>query len=361
MHKSSLLLVGLLASTITGQNVIPSTATVFDANSQSLLPFVYVNGTRVQMVYRSDQVCNVSATLQGIVWRRDMQDNRVYPAASVGPCDLYVGYCGNAPGSLSTTFANNVAGSLTQVLSGVTLNLPAQPSAQVFAPFNLTIPFPTPFPYLRANGHLLLEYQVAGRATRKLLYPLDGAFTGSEGQLVQVGDQPLMSTGEPLNLYGNASQCVPGGQLDLSSTGLRQNYTALLMIGTSSDRYLGFWLPFDMTPLGAPGSVLYTNADAILPFPITPNGTTYRGAATLPVPNVQFLAGKNLFAQTAFVDTANALGIVLSPMAAVTIGGTVRPPIVDSVVASDSAAVAGFNLVGSGTIGPVTRFDGTFN
>lgn len=360
MHTPSLLLFGLLASTIAAQNVIPSSATVFDANSQSLLPFVYVNGTRVQMVYRSDQVCNVSASLQGIALRRDMQDNRDYAAQSVGPCDLYVGYCGNAPGTLSTTFASNVAGTPTQVLSGVTLNLPAQPPAQVFAPFNLTIPFPTPFAYLRANGHLLLDYQVPGRATRKLLYPLDGAFTGSEGNIIQVGDLPTMSTGEMLNFYGNASLCVPGGQLELSSTGLRQNYTALLMIGTSSDNFLGLWLPFDMTPLGAPGSVLYTNVDAVLPFPITSSGTTYRGNATLPVPSVQYLAGKNLFAQTAFVDISNALGVVLSPMVAVTIGGTLAAPVVDSIVASDSSLATGFHLI-RGTIGPVTRFDGSFN
>ncbi len=361
MRSIASLLVGCLATAVCAQNVIPSAATVFDANSQSLLPFVYVDGTRVQMVYRSDQVCNVSATLQGIAFRRDMQDNRVYGIQTVGPCDLWAGYCPNAPGSLSTSFAANVSGAPTQILRGVMLSLPAQPSAQVFAPFNLTIPFPTPFAYLRSSGHLLLDYQVPGRATRKLIYPLDGAFIGPQGQTIQVGDQPQMSTGELLNLSGNATNCVPGGQLDITSSGLRQNYAAFLLLGTSSDLFNGLWLPFDMTPLGAPGSVLYTSVEAVAPFPLTASGTTFRGAVSLPVPLVQFLAGKVLFAQTAFADTVNPLGVVLSPMLSVTIGGSLAAPMLDTVVASDSSLSTGFSLLRGGVFGPVTRLDGTFN
>jgi hypothetical protein len=361
MRHTLLVLAGCVAGAVPAQNVIPRTAAVFDANSQSYLPFLYYDGTRVQMVYQADQVCTVNATIRGIGFRRDMQDNRAMLAQTVGPCDMFIGYSPNPPGQLSSTFASNISGSLTTLFTGVTLSLPAQPSAQVFAPFSVPIPFPTPFAYTRASGNLLIEYVVPGRATRKLLYPVDGAFLGSEGQSLPVGDPPQLSMGELLYLYSAASTCVPGGVLDIQATGLRQAYVALLFVGTSSDLYNGIWLPFDMTPLGAPGSVLYTGVDVALPFPVAQSGSTWRATASLPVPGVQFLAGKPLFVQSAFVDGANSLGVVLSTMNAITIGGTLASPVVDAIASSDSTAATGNNLVRGGFTGPVTAFDGVFN
>ena len=92
---------------------------------------------------------------------------------------------------------------------------------------------------------------------------------------------------------------------------------ALLFVGTSNTFSTSFGpLPLDLTAFGAPGCFARVSDDAAQFF------TIGSGSATVPlaVPNNPFFVGVQLFTQGVVFDTTNALGLVLSDAAAMTIG-----------------------------------------
>ena len=92
---------------------------------------------------------------------------------------------------------------------------------------------------------------------------------------------------------------------------------ALLFVGTSNTFSTSFGpLPLDLTAFGAPGCFARVSDDAAQFF------TIGSGSATVPlaVPNNPFFVGVQLFTQGVVFDTTNALGLVMSDAAAMTIG-----------------------------------------
>lgn len=94
--------------------------------------------------------------------------------------------------------------------------------------------------------------------------------------------------------------------------------TAYMTVGDSTTQWGSFRLPYEMTPLGAPGCRIYANS--IHTFQLTTRGT---GTASCPltVPNNPVLIGVKFFNQFLVMDAAaNPLGMVTTACGAGTIG-----------------------------------------
>ncbi len=92
---------------------------------------------------------------------------------------------------------------------------------------------------------------------------------------------------------------------------------AILLIGSSNTFSTSFGpLPLDLTAFGAPGCFGRVSDDVAQFF------TIGSGSAAVPlaVPNDPFFVGVQLFTQAVVFDSVNALGLVLSDAAAMTIG-----------------------------------------
>jgi hypothetical protein len=124
----------------------------------------------------------------------------------------------------------------------------------------------------------------------------------------------------------------PGASPALSSSGIPNlgatfrlrlslaapNVSAILLVGASRDAWGSTALPFDLSPLGAPGCGILASPD--LMFQTQTDGS---GVAELQfvVPNRSELIGARFFDQFAVTDpTTNALGLVFSNAGAGKIG-----------------------------------------
>jgi hypothetical protein len=88
------------------------------------------------------------------------------------------------------------------------------------------------------------------------------------------------------------------------------NGFALIWLGLSDSYWATFGaLPFEATPLGAPGCQLLASADVSYPLSVDGSG---RATITLAVPINSSLAGMKVFAQSASSSGANSLGFAAS-------------------------------------------------
>ncbi len=103
-----------------------------------------------------------------------------------------------------------------------------------------------------------------------------------------------------------------GVRVHLSSA--PRNSTAFLMVGVSRDRFGPYPLPFDLTPLGFVGCMLYTSADVALPS-VTGGSGVAAGYAfvDIPLPLIDTGGGLPLYAQWKVFDAPSA-GAGLSEM-----------------------------------------------
>jgi hypothetical protein len=131
--------------------------------------------------------------------------------------------------------------------------------------------------------------------------------------------------------YG--SRCGPRGVAPgLTGSGLPQlgsSYTVnvastasgapvLLAIGVSDKLFGGLTLPFDLTPLGAPGCSLLCSLDL---FAASSIGGSGQANFTVPIPNNNALIGLQYFHQALLVSSvSNQLGFAFSNGASVTLG-----------------------------------------
>jgi len=95
---------------------------------------------------------------------------------------------------------------------------------------------------------------------------------------------------------------------------------AFIYAGFSETRWSGLKLPFDLTPLGAPGCKIHTSLDVLLP--VVPELTVATGVvAALDLPNLPSLVGKHFYLQAIALRVARTpLGIVTSSGLKVRIG-----------------------------------------
>jgi hypothetical protein len=355
----------LTAASAQTPKVVPDFCAGLDGNEQSYFPFLY-DKTIVQQMWDGAAICTNSALIMDLRMRRDQGDPTTSPGYSIPSLILRLGHSSLTPATMSTTFASNRSGALTQIFSG-TYNPPAQlPPAGPTGPFNVVWTLATPFVYTRSQGSLLFEFEITGIANSKNPYYLDAVRTNPAGWPTKYGTSGTLATREAFTLDCTSAPAllVPGGSATFSIAGLKSLYPTLLVLGVSRNWYapVNMLLPFDLGPFNAPGNTIYASPDTTTGIPILPQGALWGGSVTFPIPAQPNLGAQSLYAQTVCIDPpANGLGLVLSHGLQVVLG---TPAAITSIIgASDSTAATGFSQFGSpgDAGGPVVQFTGAFN
>jgi len=219
----------------------------------------------------------------------------------------------------SGIFAENRGKDFTLVMGEKKIHYPplGKP-AKAPAPFSIRFVLDKPFTY--TGKALLFEFLVpkAGKASRRWyadaqVYPWKGAPPG--------GTRTYSGKGCPADFYNYGTK--PSFGLGLvhygHSRARREGLPALDLVGRSSSRWGSSALPFDLSPLGAPGCFLYVSPDAFRTGRTTASG--YIRFDWGFVPNDPALEGGTYFEQQFVLDPSfNALGLRASRLAACTVG-----------------------------------------
>jgi PEP-CTERM motif len=142
--------------------IVPGEFTLADANSSDNAPLGEISGQQhFQQVFSASLLSslNIGDLITGIGFRVDANESAL-PAQTITSYDIGLGQSANAPGSLSTTFADNRGPDFTIVRSGpLTINANDFPGG---APVNdmAWIAFSTPYQY--EGGDLLVEISYEG-------------------------------------------------------------------------------------------------------------------------------------------------------------------------------------------------------
>jgi hypothetical protein len=211
------------ASTI----VVPNANTATEGDIFQVAPFGEV-ATTFQWVMAASQFSAIASgsLLTAIGFRLD-DGQGASPLASYSSWDLQLSSSLNAVGSLSTTFANNIAGNVTTVRSGA-LTLPAGfftggPGPNAFS----FISFTTPFAY--TGGDLLVTLRYVGpgdsmRSDARLLSSIPGigdtvGAIGSGLNTATIGEAHFFTM--PVTAFQTGDAAVPEpASLLLLGTGL---------------------------------------------------------------------------------------------------------------------------------------------
>ncbi|MFQ5504894.1 MAG: hypothetical protein ACE5F1_08885 [Planctomycetota bacterium] len=355
-------LLGSRAAVCQASRVVPSSATRTDGNASSLLPFA-LQGGRVQQIMDGREFANASALLTGLAMKRDTQNTTSFPSRSYTKLILTLGHTRLGPSGMSLTFATNRDSQMKTVFSG-SFNAPAQPPVTGAAPFNIAIKWTVPFLYLRSKGNLVWEIEIPGNTTRRTGYWVDGHIGPSNGAATPFGSRGPFASGDSYTVSGVGQTLVPGGKATLAASGLKSAYGSIAVFGFSRTSFGAIKLPFDLTPLGAPGNKLWASMDIIVVLVLRSQGTAFGGSVSLPIPNVN-LAGIGVFGQAIFADRpSNPMGLVFSNGVEMRMGSK-NASQARSVGAYDSSAATGFLTVRNSSSllpgGIVVQLQGSLN
>ena len=318
----TLTLAALLAAAAGAQNtkIVPAGAAAGDGNTSTPF-FSGYGGGIAQQIFHSAAVTQGSAVIREVRLRADASSVNE-PMRSFSAFEFYVGYTSVSPASMTSTFASNRTSTLTKVFSGQ-YNLPGKPGKQLF---NISWKLSTPLVYAPSKGHLLLEWRVPIPPT-KSNYFLDAHKSSSViGTQQRFGTSGGFTNPELYQLSTDVSQLKAGGVMELRASSLVQQYPAIAAFGFSNKSYGPLPLPFDLTPLGAPGNSLYTSLDLMLPCKWTGSNGRLTASASFQIPNVSGLDGFTMYGQMLFGDpTASKLGLVFSEGLAMTLPTAATP------------------------------------
>ncbi|PIE23460.1 MAG: hypothetical protein CSA62_07530 [Planctomycetota bacterium] len=334
-----------LASFLPAQQtkVIPAAAASSDGSTLSVYPTGY-GGGRVQQIILNTAVGRSVAMLRELRWRIDAR-NAIVAAKRFPNMSLWISETSVSPSKMSSSFASNRSGQPTLAFKG-TLNAPAQTGVPSF---NIVWKLSRPFFYKVAKGHLLLEWELPQKAYKPNYFIDAHKSNSSPGSFVSFGKSGKFSANESYIVKSDLSKMLPGGTMEFQASGLSKQYPGLVCYGFSRTKHGPLNLPFDMTPLGAPGNWLYVSMDLFLPFTWSSGAGGMVASAGLWIPKVTGLDGLTVYAQGLFLDAkANAFGMVTSP------GVAMRMPIsgmVTSMLGSyDYQAARGSLSLGKGIV-----------
>ena len=173
----------------------------------------------------------------------------------------------------------------------------------------MKIPFSKPYQYTATKGNLLIETfnkdpYVYSRWSADGIRESATAGGGEEGYL---GFDCMGTGGNVLDFSAiDEHALMPGGSLD--TTFKLTNLTgAVAWLGTSRTAFGPLTLPFDLSPLGAPGCMIHTDMAHLVTVPTT-------GKVVWPIPNNPYVINQLFYVQGAGTATnANTLGLVAVP------------------------------------------------
>ena len=160
--------------------IVPGEFTVADANTSDNAPLGAISSQQLfQQVFSSALLTNLSIgeLITGIGFRVDGNESAL-PAQTISEYNISLSQSANAPGNLSTTFADNRGADFTTVRSGpLTINAGDFPGGNSPNDFGW-ISFSTPYQY--QGGNLLIEIAYQGFSLGRdadAAYPYDSSLT----------------------------------------------------------------------------------------------------------------------------------------------------------------------------------------
>jgi hypothetical protein len=358
---ASAALVGASLATQT-QLPLPHHADVVEGHHSLAQPFG-TPGFRTQILVDAQSIAPNGALLNSVAFRRDRPGSAIAPQR-IPNVTVALSHTSVFVNGMSSTFAANVTGTPTVVFQG-TVNLPGAtmgltPGPQ---PWDIVIPFASPFAFTTGAGNLLIDITASnppgGQPTHWLDAVQGGGATSSFGAS---GVDPF----DNLYLGGHAGSCTtrelsPGHTIVFTSSLMVTTRAGLLAVGTSPQP-----VPIDLTPFGAPTNFLYVDPIVLSPHAWTLGWFSWYSQFPVPVPNTASLVGTTLYGQSMiFEPAANPLGLVLSHAVELRLGDANEQLPLQQLNAADPAALAGTLVDWSFTATPdygsvPIRFDGTY-
>lgn len=344
-------------------SVIPPIGVVLDQSRSTAAPFLTQGAARHQQVVDGAVIAPSVATLTGVAWRRDAQQNDPLPFVRVSGVQLVLSHTTATPATLATQFsANTGAGPVTLFLGDV--DLPALPPVSALPPFQVAIAFSAPFLYQRSAGNLLIDVAIPGNTIGFDTWRFDAAHWGpggAWGPFGQAGRFPDLSA-PGVHLDGILpSDLAPGGRVSLMSSARSGPHPVVFNLGLSNLAAGSTPLPLDLGPFGAPGNALSSSIEMTF-GPLVPTlGLYYAARFGYPIPSDPALGGAVWYHQTVHLaPNANALGAVLSHSLWIALGGRGDRAVTQVVGSNQPSASIGAPLFAGGLGGPVVELRGTF-
>ncbi len=332
----TLLAVLLSVHALGAQVVVPASHTTSEGSTATNVPFGRSTAMRCQIAYdgvlfpRAGGIDAIALRVDGGLTAAQ-KPVELELRASTLPFPLLSiqgGFTTNTGADVQTVFARRIV-SLPALTSGTTPN-----------PFHCTIPFDAAFPFDPARGPLLLDFLVHGQPPGA--YTLDATY---------VCDSPTEFYGPPgcgpqsgpvLSAVAATRQVMWGETLVLQVRDARPFALSGLFLGSiEQGQWGGLTLPFELSPVGAPGCWLSIDvlASVYRTADITGSASFTFGLPARP----QLLGSYLRFQGLAGEASANALGIITSQGAKVRVCGWER---VARVWASGVSATDGFREIG---------------
>jgi hypothetical protein len=302
---------------------------------------------------------HLAAALRRTFWSVAVRRNMGDPAAlqeGVLALEVWLSHTGVSAAAPHFEFARNRGKDHRLVFQGE-VRFPACPPAPSSpapwaAPFAVTLPFSTPFPYL--GGTLCLETVTARvREAGGALLPapwwtIDAVTSDPAGTVSLFGTSCIPGMGA-LPAGVDPATASLGATAVFFLRGPKRTGLAVCAVGTNDRTFSGLPLPFDLSRFGATGCALYTDwvwtKGAAVSAP--PGGQTGYAGCELELPADPSLLGASMFGQWLFLDpTANPLGFTLSNGVKATLGAAAPQLGFGWVEATDLASTSGRVLPG---------------
>jgi hypothetical protein len=336
--------------------VIPADRAATEGHASHQYPWSY-SEVRFQQIWEGAEIAATSAILTRIDFRRDGANAAAQTARSWNyTATLFE--TSTHPAQMTTSWSLNRGGSPGTVVVSGPVNVPAAaPLYPTPQPWSLPLIFAAPFTFQRSNGHLLLEVEGSDPANLFDSWPIDAEnqWRSVRGDSVRVSAPACTGIGgERVGLgISGSSTLVLGGTMTVSMVNTTLTVFAN-WVGFSNQTYAGFFLPLDLTLIGADGCFLGTDIAAQLAGP---------GPFAWAIPNMASLEGQVVFTQAlGIAPGANGANFLTSDVFQVRIGGpTPAPGLFQSVYRrSDLGLPTGF-MSGASYHGAIARMHGTFN
>jgi hypothetical protein len=228
------------------------------------------SSTRTQMIFAQPFARNTLVLGVGLRPTASTTDAAPFTA----DVEVRMSSTASTPGSLSTTFANNVGSDVVVAFPRQMLNVPAMPANRSTGRF-AQIMFPAPFVFgTNANPNVNVDLLVYGRSTGAS-WSTDRGFATASGRAATAGRGCGAGTVSSTSTGGTY---VAGATITVSLANATPSSSAILAPSLNMRELApGVLLPFDLAALGAgTGCQLLVN-----PFLAVPVPTSATGAAAL--------------------------------------------------------------------------------
>ncbi|MCB9882580.1 MAG: hypothetical protein H6834_12390 [Planctomycetes bacterium] len=277
------------------------------------------NSTRTQVVFANPFPSGTTVLGFGLRGTGATTDKAAFQA----DIEIQVSSTTAVPGSLDTTFANNIGNDVVTVLPQQMVTIPAMLANRPTSDF-ARITFQTPFVFgMNGASNILVDLFVYGRSAGAS-WSTDRAFASGNGRATTVGTGCGSATVSSTSAGGTY---VAGATMTVTLAGAPPMTPAILFPSVDMSELLpGFPLPWSLTALGAGvGCDVLVNAT----LPSVPLTTDVGGGASVAFPIPFSVARVGTGSQWLYLDAptvANPLGLFTTANRAVWIGPEVVVP-----------------------------------